>query len=66
MAIMTLVAQQARKTKAKPYNKKQAINAFVLKFKHSFDMKDDGIDLREMAVTITTCQFLWKTSIRQL
>jgi hypothetical protein len=49
MATMTLMAQQARKTKAKPYNKKQAINAFVDKFKHTFDMKDDGIDLREMA-----------------
>lgn len=49
MASMTLVAQQARKTKAKPYNKKQAINAFVNKFKYTFDMKDDGIDLREMA-----------------
>lgn len=46
---MTLVAAQRRKTKVQPYNKKQAINAFVKKFKHEFDMKDDGIDLREMA-----------------
>jgi len=37
MATMTIAAKQARKTKAKPYNKKQAINAFVNKFKHTFD-----------------------------
>jgi hypothetical protein len=49
MATMTLVAAQRRKIKAKPYNKKQAINSFVKKFKYNFDMKDDGIDLREMA-----------------
>jgi len=49
MATMTLVAAQRRKTKAQPYNKKQAINAFVKKFIYEFDMKDDGIDLREMA-----------------
>lgn len=35
--------------KATPYNKKQAINSFVKKFKHQFEMKDDAIDLREMA-----------------
>lgn len=46
---MTLVAAQRRKIKAKPYNKKQAINLFVKKFKYQFDMKEDGIDLREMA-----------------
>ena len=49
MATMTLMASQARRTKAKPYNKKQAINAFVKKFKHEFDMRDDSIDLREMS-----------------
>lgn len=46
---MSLMAKQGRATKAKPYNKKQAINAFVKKFKHQFEMKDDAIDLREMA-----------------
>lgn len=46
---MTLVAKQARKRKAQPYNKKQAIISFVKKFKHDFEMKDDSIDLREMA-----------------
>lgn len=35
--------------KAKPWNKKQAINAFVKRFKHQFEMRDDAIDLREMA-----------------
>ena len=30
---MTLMAKQARKSKAKPYNKKQAIVSFVKKFK---------------------------------
>lgn len=35
--------------KAQPYNKKQAITAFVKNFKHQFEMKDDAIDLREMA-----------------
>ena len=49
MATMTLMAKQARKSKATPYNKKQAIISFVKKFKHSFEMKDDSIDLREMA-----------------
>jgi len=49
MAVMTLVARQARQNKAKPYNKKQAIIAFVKGFKHSFEMKEDSIDLREMA-----------------
>ena len=49
MATMTLVAKQARKNKAKPYNKKQAIVSFIKKFQHQFEMKDDSIDLREMA-----------------
>lgn len=44
-----MATKQARKTKAKPYNKKQAINSFVKSFKYAFDMKDDSIDLREMA-----------------
>lgn len=35
--------------KAKPWNKKQAINTFVRKYKIPFDMKDDAIDLREMS-----------------
>jgi hypothetical protein len=35
--------------KSKPYNKKQAINAYAKKFKIPFEMKDDAIDLREMA-----------------
>ena len=49
MSMMTLVAQQSRKPKAKPYNKKQAIISFVKQFKVNFDMKDDHIDLREMS-----------------
>jgi hypothetical protein len=49
MATMTLMAKQARKRKAQPYNKKQAIISFVNSFAHPFDMKDDHIDLREMA-----------------
>jgi hypothetical protein len=38
-----------KKSKVKPYNKKQAIISYVKKFKHLFEMKEDGIDLREMA-----------------
>lgn len=38
-----------KKSKTKPYNKKQAILSYVKKFKHLFEMKEDGIDLREMA-----------------
>ena len=34
---------------ARKYNKKQAIRAYVSKFKIQFDMKDDAIDLRTMA-----------------
>jgi hypothetical protein len=49
MSMMTLLAQQSRKPKAKPYNKKQAIISFVRQFKVNFDMKDDHIDLREMS-----------------
>lgn len=35
--------------KQKPWNKKQAINNFVKQYQHTFDMKEDGIDLREMS-----------------
>ena len=42
-------AYRGRKAKVQTYNKKQAIVNFVKKFKHEFDMKDDSIDLREMA-----------------
>jgi hypothetical protein len=52
MATLSLIGKQARAAQAqkrKPYNKKQAINAFVNKFKIPFDMKDDAIDLREMS-----------------
>lgn len=38
-----------KSVKAKPYNKKEAINAFVKSYKVPFDMKDDAVDLREMA-----------------
>lgn len=46
---MNLMAKKSRKVKAKPYNKKQAIVSYIKQFKYPFDMKDDGIDLREMA-----------------
>jgi len=36
-------------TKVKPYNKKESINAFVKSYKVPFEMKDDAVDLREMA-----------------
>lgn len=48
MSVMSLVAKQSRATKSKPYNKKEAINAFVKSYKVPFEMKDDAIDLREM------------------
>lgn len=35
--------------KTKPWNKKQAINTFIKGYKIPFEMKDDAIDLREMA-----------------
>ncbi len=38
-----------RTPKAQAYNKKQAILNFIKKFNHQFEMKDDSIDLREMA-----------------
>jgi hypothetical protein len=47
--MLSLTARAKRTPKAKPYNKKQAINTFVKKYTHQFEMKDDAIDLREMA-----------------
>jgi hypothetical protein len=49
MAAITPIALKAKIIKAKPYNKKQAITAHQRKFKIPFEMKDDAIDLREMA-----------------
>lgn len=49
MTNLNLIAAPARAPKAKPYNKKQAINTYVKKFANPFDMKEDAIDLREMA-----------------
>lgn len=49
MSAITPLALQAKISKAKPYNKKQQINAYVKKFKIPFEMKDDAIDLREKA-----------------
>ena len=49
MATLSLNTRSSRAPKAKPWNKKESINAFVKKFKHQFEMKDDAIDLREMA-----------------
>lgn len=42
-------ARPVRAPKARAYNKKQAIINFVKQFAHPFEMKEDGIDLREMA-----------------
>jgi hypothetical protein len=44
-----MATNSTRKPKAVPYNKKQAIVAYMKKFSHPFDMLDDSIDLREMA-----------------
>lgn len=46
---MATKTRATRTPRAKPYNKKQAILNFIKQFKHPFDMKDDSIDLREMA-----------------
>lgn len=46
---MAFAGTQSRKIKAKSYNRKQAIISFVKKFTYPFEMKDDSIDLREMA-----------------
>lgn len=45
----TLSLKVQRTPKLKKWVKKQAISAFVSNYKHKFDMKDDAIDLREMA-----------------
>jgi hypothetical protein len=47
--MLTLTAAQVRAPKTSSYNKKQAISAYVRKFQIPFEMKDDAIDLREMA-----------------
>ena len=44
-----MATTQTRKSKAAPYNRKQAIVSYMKQFAHQFDMKDDQIDLREMA-----------------
>lgn len=46
---MLTKTRAVRTPKAQAYNKKQAQLSFVKKFKYHFDMKDDSIDLREMA-----------------
>lgn len=46
---MHLKTRAIRAPKSKPYNKKQAILTFLKQFKHTFDMKEDSIDLREMS-----------------
>lgn len=45
----SLTNKSSQSKKQKSYNKKQAIISFINSFKHHFDMKDDTIDLREMA-----------------
>lgn len=47
--MINLNIRASRTPKVKPYNKKQAILSFINTFKHPFEMKDDGIDLREMS-----------------
>lgn len=49
MTTLSLKTRAVRTPKAPPYNKKQAILNFVKKFQHPFEMKEDAIDLREMA-----------------
>jgi hypothetical protein len=41
--------QRRNPSNTQSYNKKQSIISYVNKFTHGFDMKDDHIDLREMA-----------------
>ena len=53
MLTLTTAAKHARTLKATPYNKKQAMTAYVRKFQIPFEMKDDAIDLREMAKNFT-------------
>lgn len=47
--MLNLKTKAVKAPKAKPWNKKQAINTFVKGYKIPFEMKDDAIDLREMA-----------------
>lgn len=49
MSTLSLKTSPSRMVKVKSYNKKQSVVNYVKKFKHPFDMKDDGIDLREMS-----------------
>ena len=49
MSTISLKTASTRTPKVRAYNKKQAIINYVKSFQHPFDMKDDGIDLREMA-----------------
>jgi hypothetical protein len=49
MNTIALTTARPRTPKAKPYNKKQAIVSYVKQFQFPFDMKEDGIDLREMS-----------------
>jgi len=49
MKTIALKSVRPRTPKAQPYNKKQAVVNFVKQFQFPFDMKEDGIDLREMA-----------------
>ena len=55
MTTLSLVSPSVKKSSKKiskksvAYNKKQVIADYQKKFKHSFDMKEDAIDLREMS-----------------
>lgn len=49
MTTIALKSVSTRTPKAPPYNKKHAIISYVKQFQFPFDMKEDGIDLREMA-----------------
>lgn len=46
---MATPIKSVRAPKAKPYNRKQAILTYVKQYKVPFDVKEDCIDLREMA-----------------
>jgi hypothetical protein len=49
MKSIALTTVRNRTPKAQPYNKKQAILNYVKQFQFPFDMREDSIDLREMA-----------------
>lgn len=49
MTKLALKTKKSKSTQVLKYNKKQAITQYMRKFKFPFEMKDDGIDLREMA-----------------